>query len=163
MHPRWGQAMIKPAFQSLLQHFPRKTSRKELFTDIGWDDLIANKAYLDTCAIRLSYSLLRAGVHLPGARMRIHAGALKGQYIEPGQAKLSNILKGIWGPPEVYQGKAAAVAGVGSRTGVASFFRISGSNGGHIDLIWFEPGMLFHDCARECYFSAVTIWFWPLR
>jgi hypothetical protein len=155
--------MIKPAFQTLLQHFPRKTSREELFADIGWADLIGNKAYLDTCAIRMSYGLLRAGVHLPGARMRANAGPLKGQYIEPGQAKLSNILKGIWGAPEVYQGEAAAVDGMGSRAGVVSFFRISRGDGGHIDLIWLEPGRLLQDCARSCYFSAVTIWFWPLR
>jgi hypothetical protein len=44
---------------------------------------------------------------------------------------------------------------------VVSFFRIEGGNGGHVDLIQMgEHGFL--DCARSCFFSALTIWFWPL-
>lgn len=154
---------MKPNFQRLLECFPRTQTREILLTDLGWTDLIPNKAYLDTCAIRMSYGLLGAGVHLPGARMKAHAGSLKGKYIEPGQAKLSSILKRIWGKPEVYLGEAAARAGIGKRTGVVSFYRISGGDGGHIDLIWTAPGSLFQDCARNCFFSAVTVWFWPLK
>lgn len=111
----------------------------------------------------MSCGLLGAGVHLPGARMKAHAGPLKGEWIEPGQAKLSTILRRIWGVPEVYGSEAAARAGIGKRTGVVSFYRISGGDGGHIDLIWTAPGSSFQDCSRSCYFSALTVWFWPLR
>lgn len=152
--------MIRPPFHLLSQSYPN-TKPEVLLADIGWNDLIGKKAYEDTCAIRLSYALLLAGVHLPGARMQAKAGKINGRYIEPGQAKLSNILKGIWGAPEVYASEASAEAGIGKRSGVVSFFRIRGGNGGHIDLIWTQYS--FQNCARHCYFTAATIWFWPLK
>jgi hypothetical protein len=152
---------VKPAYQVLRQFFPRKDTREQLFADIGWNDLVKDPAYWDTCAIRMSVGLLRAGVTLPGARMRANAGTIKGQWIEPGQARLSAILERLWGKPEVYKSELAASSGIGRRNGVVSFFKIEGSNQGHIDLIAMgEHGFL--DCARSCFFSAVTIWFWPL-
>jgi hypothetical protein len=153
--------MIHPSYELLRQLYPRKDTREVLFSDIGWSDLTNNKAYWDTCAIRMSIGLLRAGVQLPGARMQAKAGTIKGQWIEPGQAKLSAILTHIWGRPEVYTSEQLANGAIGSRHGVVSFFRIEGGNGGHIDLIQMgEHGFL--DCARSCFFSALTIWFWPL-
>ncbi len=157
--------MTRPNFDALKRVYPRTTDREKLFADIGWNDLVSNPAYWDTCAIRMSYGLLLAGVHLPGARMKAKGAVIPGKYIEPGQAKLSAILKRLWGAPEVYQGEKAARDGIGARQGVVSFFRIHGiteGSGGHIDLVWRgENG--FSDCARSCYFSAVTTWFWPLN
>jgi hypothetical protein len=113
----------------------------------------------------MSVALLASGVTLPSARMRANAGAISGKYIEPGQGKLSMILKRRWGKPELFKGEKSARNGIGKRSGVVSFFRIHGggpADGGHIDLIW--PGIHgFPDCARSCYFSAAEIWFWPLR
>jgi hypothetical protein len=153
---------MKPGYEVLRQLYPRKDTREVLFAGIGWDDLTKDPAYWDTCAIRMSIGLLRAGVTLPGARMQVKARAIKGQWIEPGQAKLSNILVRLWGQPEVYKSETTAKAGIGQRHGVVSFFRIEGTSGGHIDLIAMgEHGFL--DCARSCFFSAVTIWFWPLQ
>lgn len=153
---------MRPTIQAVRQHYPAATLREELFSDIGWNDLIGNKAYTDTCAIRMSYGLLRAGVSLPGARMKAKAGPLKGRFIEPGQARLSDILKQIWGAPEVYPSEAAALAGIGERQGVVSFFRIGGGTGGHIDLIVRKPASTLQRCARVCFWTAGTIWFWPL-
>ena len=96
---------MRPTIQAVRQHYPAVTLREELFSDIGWNDLIGNKAYTDTCAIRMSYGPLRAGVSLPGARMKAKAGPLKGRFIEPGQARLSDILKRIWGRPRSTQAK----------------------------------------------------------
>jgi len=153
---------MKPPFHQLRQLYPRKESREALFADIGWSDLDANPAYWDTCAIRMSTGLLRAGVDLPGARMRAKAGTIKGRWIEPGQARLSAILRRLWGAPEIYKNEQAARTGIGQRHGIVSFFKIEGTDSGHIDLIDVnEHGFL--DCARACFFSAVTIWFWPLR
>ena len=153
---------MKPTYEVLRQLYPRNDTREALLADIGWDDLIDNPAYSNTCAIRMSTGLLRAGVTLPGARMQAKAGTIKGQWIEPGQVKLSDILKRLWGAPEVYKSEQAARDGIGQRHGVVSFFRIEGADGGHIDLIGMsEHGFL--DCARSCYFSAVTVWFWPLQ
>lgn len=84
------------AWYEVLKHFPARDSRPALYGEIDWDDLIDNPHYINTCAVRMSYGLLRAGVPLPGARMKAKSGALAGKYIEPGHEKLSNILKVIW-------------------------------------------------------------------
>lgn len=153
---------MKPSFQALLHHYPRVMSREELFADIGWDDLIDDKAYLNTCAIRMSYGLLRTGLRLPGARMKAKAGVLAGHDIEPGQAKLSNILKFLWGAPEVFSEQEDAAAAIDGRTGLVSFWRIGGGAGGHIDLVLRRTGS-FQDCARSCFWASKTIWFWSLK
>lgn len=155
---------MKPSFQIVQQHYPKVGKREELYALIGWSDLVDNPAFLDTCAIRMSMGLLGAGITLPGARMVANEGALKGRRIEPGQARLSGILKRIWGKPEVFTDAQGANAGIGAKSGVVSFFRIHGggpADGGHIDLIWPGPGG-FLQCARSCYFNAIEIWFWPL-
>jgi hypothetical protein len=154
---------VKPTFQELYKAYPRTDSREKLLADLGWQDLIPNKAYEDTCAIRLSTGLVRAGVLLPGARRKAKAGEnTKGRYIEPGQAKLSHILKRLWGEPEIYKTEMEAQAGIGNRRGVVSFFQIMLGSGGHIDLIFpGERGYLA--CARSCFFVARSIWFWPLK
>ena len=95
--------------------------------------------------------------------MRVRKGAMNGISIEPGQGKLSHILKGQWGAPDVFKTQHAAVKGVGRRNGVISFFRIEGPHDtqGHIDII--NSGGRIYECAMSCYFSAVEIWFWELR
>jgi hypothetical protein len=157
---------MKPAFTVLQRRYPKSQKRDVLFHEIGWDDLTNNPAYIDTCAIRMSIGLLGAGVTLPGARMLAKAGELKGRRIEPGQANLSGILTRLWGKPEKYKDEKAAKAGIGSRSGVVSFFRIKQlgipTSAGHIDLTL--PGLNgFQECARSCFFDAAEVWFWPLR
>lgn len=158
---------MKPGFYELWRQYPRFDKREALFDRIGWGDLSANPAYHDTCAIRMSVALLGAKMPLPGARMAIKAGDLKGKRIEPGQAKLSGILKREWGKPEVYRDEAAARAGIGTRMGVVSFFRIRQlgvpTSGGHIDLVFMAAGRKFQDCARSCFFDAAEVWFWQLK
>lgn len=154
---------MKPTIVAVKQHYPAMTTREVLFADIGWHDLIDNPAYKDTCAIRMSYGLLRAGVALPGARMKAKAGPLKGSLIEPGQAKSSGILKRMWGTPDIYATEAEAADGIGERQGVVSFFRIGGGTGGHIDLIVRRPASTLQRCARVCFWTAGSIWFWPLK
>lgn len=154
---------MKPTFSTLQRHYPTTESREDLFTRIGWSDLIKNSAYSDTCAIRMSVALISAGVLLPGARMKARAGVVKDRYIEPGQGKLSRILSDIWGSPEVYKAEKKARDGIGDRHGVISFFQIHGglADGGHIDLVsWARD---YQTCERSCYFSASEIWFWPLH
>lgn len=156
---------MKPSFQVVHQHYPKVGKREELYPLIGWTDLTDNPVFLDTCAIRMSMALLGAGVTLPGACMVANDGTLKGKRIEPGQARLSGILKRIWGNPEVFMDARSAQANIGPRSGVVSFFRIHGAElggGGHIDLLWPAAGG-YYQCARSCYFSAAEIWFWPLR
>lgn len=110
----------------------------------------------------MSIALAHAGVVVPG-RMRVKQGGMKGISIEPGQGKLSQILKRQWGEPEVYKDKGTAAKGVGRRNGVISFFRIEGPQDtqGHTDII--SSGGRLYECAMACFFSAVEIWFWELR
>jgi hypothetical protein len=158
---------MKPSFDILNQNYqrPKQSPRDALLMSIGWPDVLKNPAFADTCAIRMSTALVGSGIVLPGARMKINKGPLRGKRIEPGQAKLSNILKRLWGAPEIYKSDSLAREAIGARRGVVSFFRIHGggpADQGHIDLIW--PGLnSFSDCAMSCYFRAVEIWFWPLK
>lgn len=152
---------MKPAFAVLRGHYPKSATQGALFGEIGWTDLLNKPAYKDTCAIRVSVALVNCGISLPGARMRINAGQLKGRRIEPGQNKLSMILKRLWGNPETYNSEQAARDGIAGRSGVVSFFRIQDGPGGHIDLVSPSTGGVL-ECARSCYFSAARIWFWPL-
>ena len=143
------------------QRYPHDKLLEEV---LGWSDLVKNPAYADTCAMRVSVALIHAGVTLMGARMKAKGGKLKGEYVEPGQAKLSQILRRMWGEPEKYTSEKNARVGIAKRSGVVSFFRIHpnmGLSGGHIDLV--EPRTNgFSECATQCYFSASQIWFWPL-
>ena len=152
---------MKPPFSVLQQNYPRTESREVLFTEIGWPDLIDNKAYWDTCAIRMSYALRLSQLPFASASMRAKAGKIKGQIIEIRQGDLSRALKLIWGKPEICSGEREARDAIGQRKGMVSFFKIRGGSGGHIDLV--EPGINgFLECARSCYFTANSVWFWPL-
>ena len=152
---------MKPSFSEVQRKYPKTESREALFTEIGWTGLIDNNSYWDTCAIRMSYALRLARVPFVSGNMRAKAGKIKGQLIQIRQGDLSRALKTLWGAPEIYRGERAARDGIGARKGLVSFFRISGGNGGHIDLV--EPGPNgFLACERSCYFSAVMVWFWEL-
>lgn len=152
---------MKPLFSVINQNYPAKESREVLFTEIGWPDLIDNKAFWDTCAIRMSYALRLASVPFAGGNMRAKAGKIKGKVIQIRQADLSRELKRLWGAPEIYKGDREARKAIGNRKGVVSFFRIEGGNGGHIDLVSLGPDG-YQRCARACAFSALTVWFWEL-
>lgn len=158
---------MRPLFHSLERNYPRHDSidKAQLFQEIGWDDLIRNGAYENTCAIRMSLALIKTGVHIPG-RIAIKKGPFKGQHIEPGQASLSNMLamKSLFGSPEKFDKKSIR-AGIGNRSGVISFFQIPSyldGRGGHIDIVTPSTGG-YMACGSGCYFTAKEYWFWVLR
>jgi len=156
---------MKPLYMVLRSNYPDRNAypRGKLLEAMGWDDLLNNQAYTDTCAMRMSYALARSGVHLLGARMTGKGKMVARLPIEPGQGDLSRILSRMWGVPEKYHSETEARAGIGKRRGVVSFFRIHPNvNQGHIDLV--EPGWNgFAECAMSCYFGAREVWFWPLK
>lgn len=157
---------MRPSFLPLQRHYPRTDTvgKAELFREIGWDDLIKNSAYDNTCAIRMSLALMKVGVPIHG-RMAIKKGPFAGQKIEPGQLKLSNMLvhKSLFGAPEKFT-QQSVKAGIAERSGVIAFFRIPGylgGRGGHIDIV--SPGPNDHlACGSGCYFNAEAFWFWEL-
>lgn len=159
---------MKPSFYAVSQAYPRKPEyqKAQLFHMIGWDDLINNGNYDNTCAIRVNIALASAGMLIPG-RMRIKAGKLKGRSIEPGQGRLAHLLTrpSMLGAPEIFRGNNEARKGIGSRKGVIAFWNLysTPTNGqGHIDLVSPAEGG-FNLCAGACYFDAKEIWFWPLK
>lgn len=159
-------------FMTLLNNYPteKEYSHNELFDAIGWGDLKANPAYLNTCAIRMSLCLLRSGVRFPG-RMAIKAGPFKGAKIEPGQVRLTNILAmpHILGAP-VKLTRENRDEGLKGKQGLVAFMRIpgytiDGALSGHLDLVQHGTFLYFFqtlDCADHCYWSAAEYWFWAL-
>ncbi|WP_221625276.1 type VI secretion system amidase effector protein Tae4 [Burkholderia sp. Bp9090] len=59
---------MKPHFSLLNSHYPdnRTVSREALYEELGWQDLVANPAYANTCAIRISLALVKSGMTLRG-------------------------------------------------------------------------------------------------
>ncbi len=119
---------MKTTFSVLSMNYSsnRVVFREALFKEIGWDDLIGNADYLNTCAIRMSLALIKSGVPVRG-RMAIKKGPHKAQLIEPGQAKLAHMLAGAsdFGEPEKFK-TAAAVSPPVARAAISSL-RKSGS------------------------------------
>lgn len=164
---------MKPSFSSLWMNYPKSNSvrRKDLFGKIGWDNLVNDPNYENTCAIRVSIALQKSGVPVnSSAGMRALAGSLKGKFIEIRQEKLSEQLFKLWGTPE----SISKESDVGDRNGVISFFEIPGYTvggglGGHIDLIDGKSTWLFgllneeSVCGSNCYWSASRIEFWELK
>jgi hypothetical protein len=150
----------------LVKAYPRRRDidRDALFRLLGWDDLIKNAAYENTCAIRMSLALIRSGVHVPGGRIPIKLGLHKGKMIEPGQARLSEILSqpSMLGKPEKF-GNANMEAGIGDRTGIVSFFHLIPGiyDHGHIDVVSPMLGGI-RACGTDCYWTSKEVWFWPL-
>jgi hypothetical protein len=161
---------MKPHYALLRQHHysSRKTSQsyvaeQEVYKEIGYDfDALIkqNPAYLNTCAVRMSLALIKAGVNFAG-RLKIKEGPYKGQMIEPGAKLLADQLArpAAFGRPDVLA-PSEALRRLSSKKGVILFWKIEGYDGGHVDLI--EATTAVQVCNSECYFSSKEIWFWPL-
>ena len=157
---------MKPAFMKLRENYysVAAVDQATLFREIGWQDLIGKDSFANTCAIRISLALIKCGVRLKG-RMTINKGPFKGAWIEPGQARLANMLASpsMFGAPEKFA-KDEATAGIGNRMGIVAFFRIPGylgGAGGHIDILLPSTGVKV--CGSECYWTCDEVWFWELR
>jgi len=159
--------MLSLQFRELMKNYPRKreVDHDALLRLIGWDDLVKNPAYENTCATRVSLALIRSGITIPDARMAIKAGPHKGKRIEPGQDKLSHILARptMLGAPEKF-GIHQAEAGIGMRSGIVSFFHLIPGlyEHGHIDIISPDLGGV-RECGTGCYWTSGEIWLWPLK
>lgn len=84
---------MKPPFSILSSHYPgnKTVSREALFQELGWQDLIQNPSYANTCAIRISVALVKSGITLRGGLV-IQKGPHRGRRIEAGQARLAKML-----------------------------------------------------------------------
>jgi len=157
---------MKPAFIKLRENYASvaQVDQQTLFEEIGWSDLVGKDNFLNTCAIRVSLALIKCGVKVKG-RMAINKGPHKGALIEPGQARLANMLAGpaFFGAPEKFS-QQGAPGGIGQRQGVVAFWRIPGylgGAGGHIDILLPSTGIKV--CGSACYWRCGEVWFWALR
>ena len=150
---------------------PAEFTHDQLFDELGWSDIKNNKAYENTCAIRMSLCLIRSGIKIPG-RLKIQKGAHKGKLIEPGQLQLSNslIIPNLFGSPAKFI-LADCDKELSNKQGIVSFlsipgYFIGGALSGHIDLVKHGTFLYFFDslqCVEQCYWDAKEFWFWPLR
>ena len=134
-------------------------SQQDLFAEIGWDEFVGNPNYHNTCAIRVSLALAKAGRAVSPGSHRILKGPHQGKRLEVNMRRLASLLATpAWlGTPETLAGPRPA-NGVRGRPGIIAFHGIPGfSGGGHIDLIAAAEG-----CASDCYFNSREVWFWPL-
>lgn len=160
---------MRVRFATLRRHFPDtfNVSQPEIMHWVGHPHEIGNPGFENTCAIRLSLALLGAGYPNPGA-WPVKAGKYAGRKIETRQRKLSDWLIRQLGQPERCTGGIAKER-IGQRTGIISFFNLygSGDNQGHIDIIMPDRGGYLR-CGNEnpdrggCYWTASSVWFWPL-
>jgi hypothetical protein len=163
---------MKVPFEVLRAHFPDKVnvSVEEIMQWIGHADLIGNANFENTCAIRLSLGLLGAGFPNPGV-WPILGGKFKGRAIETKMRKLSTWLTHQLGQPEKYSGGAQAQEKIGMRHGIIAFFQLHGptDHQGHIDIVMPDRWNRYLHCGNEndyeggCFWSAVEVWFWPLK
>lgn len=138
-------------------------SAEDVYKEIGYNlnDLIRqNPAYENSCAVRMSLALIKAGVSFIG-RLKIKSGPHKGKMVEPGAKLLADQLARpiLFGKPEVVNASNAMVK-LNGKKGVVLFWKITGYGGGHIDLI--ETSNMAMVCNSGCYFSSKEIWFWSL-
>ncbi len=139
-------------------------SAEDLYKEIGYtlEELVKqNAGYSNTCAVRVSLALLKAGVAFKG-RLPVKAGPFKGKMIEPGAKLLADQLKlpSVIGKPKYLKPEDAS-AKIGMKRGVVFFWKIVDYGGGHIDLI--ETVTMEQQCNSNCYFSCKEVWFWELR
>lgn len=154
----------KPMFGIVRRNFYRAqvVKRPELFAEIGHPELARIPAWANTCAIRLSLALVKAGVVLPG-RMVIRAGKHKGKRIEQNVVRLSRYLTELYGAPEEWSNGSDASAYIGTRRGILAFFALYGmatEGENHIDLV--SPNEGTEKCASACYWGASKFQFWQL-
>lgn len=142
---------------------PSYKSEKDVYKEIGYnlDDLMKqDPTYKNTCAVRMSLTLIKCGVDFLG-RLKIKDGPHKSKTIEPGAKLLADQLARptVFGRPDVFSPQDA-VARLSGQKGMVLFWKITGYGGGHIDLI--EAATTVQTCNSQCYFASKEIWFWPL-
>lgn len=162
---------MKPQFSTLKKNHYSSNQFGNNFLDAGavykeigydQDNLIKqNPGYVNTCATRMSLSLLKSGITF-GGRLRVKEGPLKGKTIEPGAKLLADQLSqpGLFGKPKIFKPEEFLRRMTGKK-GVVFFWKIAGYGGGHIDLIELSNASAV--CHSHCYFSSREIWFWELN
>ncbi|BEN11805.1 hypothetical protein SMETP3_22930 [Serratia marcescens] len=162
MKPLYRQ--LKSSHYSSDYSSPGYLAAEAVYAEIGYelDTLLKqNPGYANTCAVRMSLALLKAGISFKG-RLPIKKGAYKGKAIEPGAKLLADQLhrSSSFGKANIFFNAPDAEKGIGNKKGVVFFNKITNYDGGHIDLI--EPENSLLTCHSHCYFNCKEVWFWEL-
>ena len=160
---------MRPSFAALKANHNSSTkgvtnylSGAALYTEIGHDIdklMDQNSAYENTCAVRMSLALIKAGFGVRG-RIKIKAGPHAGKSVEPGAKLLADQLITTLGRPLILTETAKAADLLRGKRGIVFFWKIAGYGGGHIDLI--EPLNTTSICNSNCFFACKEVWFWEL-
>lgn len=162
---------MKPIFLTLQKnHYSSDStnssyvSAESLYSELGYElsALIKeNPGYANTCATRMSLALLKSGVSFSG-RLKIKTGDYKGKMIEPGAKLLADqLLKPtVFGKALILPDATKATDILRKKQGVVFFWKITGYDGGHIDLI--QSTDTDQLCHSHCYFDCKEVWFWEL-
>jgi hypothetical protein len=155
--------MITPLFATLkANHMGRNVPVPQVYDAIGHPELALDPDWGNTCAIRMSVALVAAGVKIRPGRLKIKAGRFTGEWLEPGQRRLSDFLVHAIGKPEKYRSGPDARNTIAWRRGIISFFSLHGTRQGHIDLVSVTDWPDFA-CSGACFWDSLEVWFWPLK
>lgn len=121
--------MINVAFDELYANYPSSTtyrpnyvSQQDLFREIGWDALLNNPLYANTCAVRVSLAFVRSGIKISPKSHNILKGPHANKGLEVSMRRLADLLATTryLGNYESYTSKTAQ-SGIGARKGVVAF------------------------------------------
>lgn len=154
-----ARAPLRPTWPGYPHHV--EFMRENLYERLGWPDLKNKQAFRNTCAIRMSVVL--ASAHVPLSELlTIKTAPLNGKSIKPGQAKLSWIVRRLWGAPETSRAKTAH-AGVTNLSGVVHLLRIDGlSRTAYSHMTWSSRPALASTLAPCPIISRSRMWSCPL-
>ena len=137
-------------FAQLKSTFPTE-KREPFFKAMGWDDLIDDDDYKNTCAMRVSVCLVKLGMTFPNGKIKILKGDHKGKKIEIRWHELEAVLKAAWGAPTNVTPTTAE--GCKSYQGVIVFEKLLSGYPGHIDVLDGPK----KECLHEDYFGSDKI------
>ena len=185
-----GDVMAPIAFEFLKKNYPDPKSkagiRPALFDELGWTERKRDSSYENTCAIRMSYCLIKSGVNVEGSlKDIIRKGPHKSKRIEISQNRLTKYLlekvTGKLGWPCSINPKSKDSFIALQKQGIISFMGMYttdwGERSGHIDLAWVGktiktttpftlkvPGSTIETfSSHDNYWSrAAQIYFWEL-
>lgn len=174
---------IVPTIASLKSNYPLQ-SKRDLATAMGFEgnDLEGVIAlWENTCALRMSYCLLKCGIELGkepgrGDETKIRAGALKGRHYWMSRAKLSERLSNVvFGKPD-HAGDASSGEGykklvgtIGKTGGVISYEALdsdllsSAYGGGHIDVVYYDGSLFTGTLGEEYDLMIEEVDWWATR
>jgi hypothetical protein len=138
---------IVPPLQALKALYPT-SSKEDMAKEMGFEGKALETVvplWGNTCAVRLSYCLLRCGIALGreprrGHETEVRAGGLRGKHIWMNQRSISkHLLEDVFGKPKYLGVDLDALRGaIGNTGGVISFYCMSGYAGGHIDIGYYD-------------------------